>query len=277
MKKSIVAIMAHSDDIDIFTGGTFAKYMAEGYKGLYGVLSRCNSGWTITEEKGGHYLPSVEIIPQRKKEAQAAADVYGAELYYDDLLENCYTKKDGTLLLPGNKTTEVMSKNEKYDGTLLCVASGAGTWENHPVVEKVVDILIEWEPEILIAQCIQNLNPDHFSAAMIVAKAWLLAKEKVNIGPIWLPIMQDQTAFPKLNVDISIDVTGHTKTALKGVLCHTSQGLGIAEWREPLITGWEIAGKKHGCKYAEEFSLAFSEDKTGPKGSSYMTFPQSKD
>jgi LmbE family N-acetylglucosaminyl deacetylase len=277
MKKSIVAIMAHSDDIDIFAGGTFAKYMGKGYKGLYGVLSRCNSGWTITENKGGHYLPSVEIIPQRKKEAQAAADVYGAELYYEDLLENCYTKKDGSLLLPGYKSSEAMSENEKLDGTLLCVASGAGTWENHPVVENVVDILIKWEPEIIIAQCIQNLNPDHFSAAMIVAKAWLIAKEKVDIGPVWLPLMQDQHAFPKLNADIAVDVTGYTEMALKGVMCHISQGLGIVKYREPLIQGWEIAGKRHGCKCAEEFSLAFSEEGTGLKDSIYMTFPKPED
>jgi len=277
MKKSIVAIMAHSDDIDIFAGGTFAKYMAEGYKGLYGILSRCNSGWTITEEKGGHYLPSVEIIPQRKKEAQAAANVYGAELYYDDLLENCYTQKDGKLLLPGYKTVKVIDKDENLDGTLLCVASGAGTWENHPVVEHIADILVTWEPEVIIAQCIQNLNPDHFSAAMIVAKAWLIAKEKVDIGPVWLPIMQDKYAFPKLNADIAIDVTGYTETALKGTMCHKSQGLLIDEWREPVILGWKIAGKRHGCQYAEEFSVAFSEDETGLKDSIYMTFPKPED
>ena len=48
MKKTVCAIMAHADDVEYYGGGTFAKFAAEGYKALYGVLSRCNSGWTVT-------------------------------------------------------------------------------------------------------------------------------------------------------------------------------------------------------------------------------------
>ena len=59
MKKSIAVVMAHADDIELSAGATLAKYIHEGYRALYGVLSRCNSGWTVTEEKGGalHLLP----------------------------------------------------------------------------------------------------------------------------------------------------------------------------------------------------------------------------
>lgn len=34
-RPAIVAIMAHADDIEYDTGGTFAKYMAQGYHGVY--------------------------------------------------------------------------------------------------------------------------------------------------------------------------------------------------------------------------------------------------
>jgi LmbE family N-acetylglucosaminyl deacetylase len=66
MKKSICMIMAHADDIEYSAGGTLAKYRAEGYRALYGVMSRCNSGWTVTAEKGGFYAPSVDIGAPRR-------------------------------------------------------------------------------------------------------------------------------------------------------------------------------------------------------------------
>ncbi len=72
MKKSICVMMAHADDIEISVGGTLAKYISKGYRALYGVLTRCNSGWNENATEGGQYKPSVEIMPRRRAEAEAA-------------------------------------------------------------------------------------------------------------------------------------------------------------------------------------------------------------
>ena len=85
----IAAILAHADDLELCCGGTFAKYLDQGYQGIYGVLSLCNSGWTKEGEKGV-YKPSKEVIPRRQAEAEAACRVFGAELFKLDLMENIY-------------------------------------------------------------------------------------------------------------------------------------------------------------------------------------------
>ncbi|MFD2333624.1 PIG-L deacetylase family protein [Cohnella sp. GCM10020058] len=75
----ILAIGAHPDDVECCVGGTLAKYAARGDEVTVMVATNGNVGSpTLTKE---------EIAAVRKKEAQAAADVIGADLIwldYDD-------------------------------------------------------------------------------------------------------------------------------------------------------------------------------------------------
>ena len=254
--------MAHADDIEYSAGATFAKYMAQGYRGLYGVLSRCNSGWTVTEEKGGHYISSLEIIPQRRAEAEAAAKLFGAELYYGDLLENCYTTKEGIRITPsftGPKgiASDRIREDDVPKGTLFAVASGAGaTWDNHPVVREIADLLIQWEPELVIGQWVGNLNPDHFSAAQIVAIAWQLAIQKADVGPYWMPIRYSGAggyAFPPLTPDRFVEVAGYEEQGLQAIACHRSQGGHLPGAQKRLKENWKAWGEKYGVASAEAF------------------------
>jgi LmbE family N-acetylglucosaminyl deacetylase len=254
MKKSICVIMAHADDIELSAGATLAKYIAEGYRALYGVMSRCNSGWTVTEEKGGHYVPSLEIIPQRRKEAQAAAKVFGAQLFQGDLLENCYMQRDGTQITvnfrgwPG-------PEEDVPDGVPFAVAQGTGDWPDSPILQELTDLLIEWEPELVIGQPFQNKNPDHFCAAMVLHTAYQAAKEKAELGPFWVPVAMPDSehAFPPLTPNRFVDVTGHEETCLKAAACHRSQGVHLAPSQDRIRQKWAKWGKLHGCTSAEGF------------------------
>ena len=67
MKKTITVIMAHADDIEYSAGATLAKYIDQGHRALYGVLARCNSGWTVTQKKGGHLPRTQERRAQLRK------------------------------------------------------------------------------------------------------------------------------------------------------------------------------------------------------------------
>lgn len=255
MKKSIVIIMAHADDIELSAGGTLAKYIAEGYQGLYGVMSRCNSGWTTTAEKGGHYISSLEIIPQRRKEAEESAKVFGAELFYGDLLENCYTKKNGSLITPSFTGTGEMNDDDIPAGIPMFVAAGAGAWEDHPFITKLADILLKREPELVIGQNIGNLNPDHFAAALIMARAWLSASKKSEIGPYWIPVSgkTQPDTFPPLVPNHFVDITGYEEKALTALACHKSQGMHLHEAQESRKKTWKEWGNKAGYTSAEAF------------------------
>ncbi len=78
---NILAVGAHPDDIEIFCGGTLAKYVAQGHKIFCCTATNGNIGSAI--------LPKDEIAAIRKKEAAKAASLVGGEyicLDYDDEL-----------------------------------------------------------------------------------------------------------------------------------------------------------------------------------------------
>ncbi|HBE03270.1 MAG TPA: hypothetical protein DC049_12470 [Spirochaetia bacterium] len=259
--KTVAAIMAHSDDIDIFAGGTFAKYTGQGYKGLYGVMSRCNSGWTVTREKGGHYISSLEIVPQRRKEAEAAAQNYGAELYYGDLLENCYTTRDKVRIVPSFQGAVDFNGNlsdadDFPAGTLLAVEAGAGGEEAKTVsiINDIAELLIKWQPELVIGQYFANNNPDHFNAALILAKAWQKASKAVKVGPYLIPVIHQEEGFifPPLAPNRFIDITGYEQKCLDGIACHKSQG-GEFHYTKRITGNWQHWGKMNNCANAEAF------------------------
>ena len=265
MKRTIAAIMAHADDIEFSAGGAFAKHIAAGAKGLYGVLSRCNSGWTRTEE-GGFYVPSRTIIPKRRQEAEEAARTFGAELYYGDLLENCYTTTTGARIapsfrLPENTEGGPMDKGippeEFPDGSLFLTAAGAGaSLGGHPAIRALVDLLVQWEPELVIGQPFGDMNPDHFLAAQIVAMAWHKASEQADIGPYWLPVIpapRDHQAFPPLTPNRFVDVTGHEETCLKALACHISQGGHLMRSQNIRSSEWGVWKGVSGLESAEAF------------------------
>jgi LmbE family N-acetylglucosaminyl deacetylase len=269
VKKTITVIMAHADDIELYAGATLAKYIADGYRALYGVLSRCNSGWTVTEEKGGHYISSLEIIPQRRAEAGAAARVFGAEFHYGDLLENCYTTRDGVRIIPSytgpagvSETAidkESIATDDLPEGTLFSTASGAGEpWEGHPVIREVADLLIAWEPELVIGQGIGNLNPDHFAAAQIVSIAWQVASREAQIGPYLSPVTPPRAGrlkFPPLTPERFVDVSGHEETCLRALACHRSQGGHLPSRHEARRRSWGGWREQSGLEAAEAFAV----------------------
>jgi LmbE family N-acetylglucosaminyl deacetylase len=274
MKKAIAVIMAHADDIELYAGATLAKYIDDGYRALYGVLSRCNSGWTVTEEKGGHYISSLQIIPQRRAEAEAAAKVFGAEFHYGDLLENCYTTRDGVRIISsytgpvgvGGEAIdrEAIAADDLPEGTLLSTASGAGEpWDGHPVIREVADLLVAWEPELVIGQGIGNLNPDHFAAAQIVSIAWQVAARETPIGPYLSPVPPPRAGrlrFPPLRPDRFVDVSGHEDTCLRALACHRSQGGHIASRQEGRRRSWGGWREQSGLEAAEAFAVIHTQD-----------------
>lgn len=253
MKKSVCMIMAHADDIEFSAGGTLAKYISDGYRALYGVLSRCNSGWTV-DKRGGRYVPSLEIIPKRRREAKAAAKVFGAKLYQADLLENCYLQHDGTVLT-ANFSGWTGPADDVPAGVPLAVAAGAGDWLDHPVIGELASTLAEWEPELVVGQPFQNGNPDHFCAALILARAYRIARRNAEIGPLWIPVATSdrENVFPTLSANRFVDVTGHEETCLKALACHKSQGGHLRDAQDGLRAHWRKWGEIRGCQSAEGF------------------------
>ncbi|MBP1994714.1 PIG-L deacetylase family protein [Paenibacillus eucommiae] len=71
---NVLAICAHPDDAEIWCGGTLAKYALRGDKVTIAI--------STNGEVGSPTLPKEEIAEIRRKEAQEAADIIGAELIW---------------------------------------------------------------------------------------------------------------------------------------------------------------------------------------------------
>ena len=68
---NVLAFGAHGDDLEAFCGGTLALYARSGHKVVMCV---------VTDGRGRPQGDPLEIAALRKKEAEASANVIGAEL-----------------------------------------------------------------------------------------------------------------------------------------------------------------------------------------------------
>jgi LmbE family N-acetylglucosaminyl deacetylase len=87
--KSVLAVGAHPDDIDILCGGTLAKYSKQGVKVSIAVATDGSAGHLV--------IPPKELAEIRRREAENSAKVIGADFYWlgfvDEMLfENLETR-----------------------------------------------------------------------------------------------------------------------------------------------------------------------------------------
>jgi LmbE family N-acetylglucosaminyl deacetylase len=74
LPKRVLAVGAHPDDLEILCGGTLAKYAQQGAQVIMAIA---------TDGSAGHRLiPAAELAEIRRAEAQAAADLIGADLVW---------------------------------------------------------------------------------------------------------------------------------------------------------------------------------------------------
>jgi LmbE family N-acetylglucosaminyl deacetylase len=220
-EKCIACIMAHADDIELSGGGTFAKYIAHGYKGIYGVLSFCNSGWSYNECGKGIYKPSTETIPIRLQEAEEAALIFQAEIFRMKLLEDNFTDSKGNRNHLSFATGNYNDNEIPKGGIPLVNAASSNTPAGIATIKRLTDFLVKNTPDLVIGQCIDSNNPDHFNAALILRKAYLEASKRVKLGPYYIG-HASQPFFP-IEPDWIVDITGFEEVAEKAISCHESQ------------------------------------------------------
>ena len=247
----IAAILAHSDDLELYCGGTFAKYIARGYRGVYGVLSTWTTGHTKVNG-ASRYLPTRAIRPRSLAEMQRAAQVFGAELFALNLADRHYTDADGRAVPLTYALQTRAGEGLPPEVTPLVTASTppASADASAGAIMKVAELLIKYRPRIVIAQTVDGGNIDHFAAALIVHKAYRQAAASVTLGPLYMRLTE--ASFFRRQPDWVVDVTGYEEVAEKAIACYESQG-GTA-YHVRMRARWREAGAKIGVKSAEPFA-----------------------
>lgn len=235
--KCILVFGAHADDVDEIAGGTFAKYIAAGYKGVYVSVTNNLAGCNIEKtpfSKGPRFTVSgspykypcdgLETNQIRSVEARAAAAVYRADIEFLDFCEPevffgrkiiVYGTQDFlNYNPPGRRQINVATRYSED-------------------VNVVFELLKKYKPEIVIIHTLGGEKLDHEGSAYMMYLAFTKAiNRNVPVGKLWMTIngwLQDYPAMAngKGKPDIHIDVKDFLKTKYEALDMHVSQNGGF--------------------------------------------------
>jgi LmbE family N-acetylglucosaminyl deacetylase len=235
-RKCILVFGAHADDVEGAAGGTFAKYIAAGYEGIYVCVNNNTAGCVIENTQNPRYgrgtsftisnspklypVDALETIQIRQEEARAAAAFYGATPVFLNFREifiwqgrtECYLGSDEFHMYqpPGRQiisTGTVLSKD----------------------VSLVVDLLKKYEPEITIIHTLGGEKDEHGNSGYLMYLAFTKAiAQKIPVGKLWMKIdgwFLDEPAKSngRGKPDIVIDIKDFLKIKYEAFCKHVSQ------------------------------------------------------
>jgi len=236
-QKCIMVFGAHADDVDEIAGGTFAKYIAMGYQGIYvsvtNNLAGCNiektpffagPKFTVSASPYEYPVDGLETNQIRSEEAKAAAAVYGAIPVFLDFCEPeiylgrkviIYGTRDFIDYNPPGRRQINLATRYSEDVTV------------------VFELLKKYQPEIVITHTLGGEKLDHEGTAYMMYLAFTKAIEhNVPVGKLWMTVngwLLDDLAQKKGRgrPDIHIDVRDYLPTKYEALNKHISQNGGF--------------------------------------------------
>ncbi len=243
-RKCILVFGAHADDVDEMAGGTFARYIAEGYQGVYvcalnnfsgNRLEKVPGNWdfdqrkptaALTGSRNMYSVDALETMQIRKEEALQAAGVYGAELVFFDFRE--------PEIWLGRRAVPYGSREfQDFDPPGRRFVNLATRY--HADVAQVVDLLRTYQPEIIITHTLGGEKVDHGGCAYMMYLAFKEAMARgIAVGKLWMTVngwLSDADAQKNGRgvPDVHIDVRDFLKTKFSALDKHASQNGGAGQ------------------------------------------------
>lgn len=236
-QKCILVFGAHADDVDEMAGGTFAKYIASGYKGVYvcvtNNLAGCNlertpfyagPKFTVSDSPLKYPVEGIETRQIRSEEALAASSVYGSETVFLDFCEPeiFFGRK---LIIYG--TRDFLDYNPPGRRQINLATRYSED------VNLVYEMLKKYQPEIVITHTLGGEKLDHEGTAYMMYLAFKKAMDnKVPVGKLWMTVNGWLLDYPankngRGKPDVRIDVKDHLKTKYEALNKHVSQNGGF--------------------------------------------------
>ena len=236
-EKCIMVFGAHADDVDEIAGGTFAKYIAQGYLGVYVCVTNNVAGcniertpyfagprFTVSDSPNKYPVDGLETNQIRSEEARQAAAVYGADIVFLDFGEpEVYFGR--RLIIYGTQDFLDYTSGWKRQINLATRYSED--------VNVVFELLKKYRPEIVIIHTLGGEKLDHEGSAYMMYLAFKRAMDrKVPVGKLWMPVngwLLDKTAQKngRGKPDVKIDVRDFLKTKYEALNKHVSQNGGF--------------------------------------------------
>jgi LmbE family N-acetylglucosaminyl deacetylase len=235
--KCIMVFGAHADDVDEIAGGTFAKYTASGYKGVYVCVTNNVAGcniertpffkgprFTVSDSPMKYPVDGLETNQIRSEEARQAAAVYGADIVFLDFGEPevFFGRK---LIIYGTQDFLDYTSGWKRQINLATRYSED--------VNVVFELVKKYRPEIVIIHTLGGEKLDHEGSAYMMYLAFTKAMDRnIPVGKLWMPVngwLLDKTAQKngRGKPDVRVDVKDYLKIKYEALNKHVSQNGGF--------------------------------------------------
>jgi len=242
-----MAVMAHADDLELYAGGTMAKFTDQGYEGILVMVTANIDGGKIGNKSYRQTTPE-EVAPVRAAETEKGAAILGVRIIENLKLQNlCYSNGKGFVTI-GDPDFNYCRADT---GALLAAAA-----MNERLLQPLIDLYARYEPEIVV---MQNMNSgfEHLCAGHIAHLAFRKAMAQgASLGQLWLPMALRPTAWASdlrlyASPNILIDITRHWDRKVAAILAHQSQQLeSHVEGVRTINRYWGMARE---CELAEPF------------------------
>lgn len=253
VQKTIMAIGAHADDIELYVGGTLFKYMEKGYDVVYVMSTNNMSGnWKTLHADGRITVrnpPYHELQPQRKKECDAAAAAFDTTPIHLDhpqrhFLDDDCRKQD---LSYGSPRPNCVAPQQHSILT---------AYEDEKSLNDLASLILKYQPEVVVTHGPIQVNIEHTATCLLVSRAFEYAQKQGHEGMLlhWLDITPHQPRkwFGKhfLKWETHVDVSDYWQRKLDAVRLHACQ-IPVPENVE--FPQW---GPACNCEHAEVFTVA---------------------
>ncbi|HET7179072.1 MAG TPA: PIG-L family deacetylase [Chryseosolibacter sp.] len=230
-RKCILVFGAHADDVESLAGGTLAKYIAEGYEGIYvGVvnnLAGCSLNrtpyfnappFTMSGSPKEYPVGALETSQIREEEARAAAAALGAT----------------PVFLNYNEPWFSMGRKQIDYGTDLFyqyAPAGRPTVSLATYLDDEVDFVFEllkkYRPEIVIIHTLGGEKHDHGNSGYMMYMAFKKAvQQNVPVGKLWMRVDGWLRDSQRGKPDVRVDIKKYLKVKYEAYDKHVSQNGG---------------------------------------------------
>jgi LmbE family N-acetylglucosaminyl deacetylase len=221
----VLAVGAHSDDIEGHVGGTLALLVRQGWKGIYVINTNNTAGNFVgqggsTATERSFPADALETIQIRQEEGRRAAAALGTEAHFINVNEMyCYL---------GRK--KVFMEDDAWG---VYNAPGIGPVTSGPEgkgLEVMTALLERYEPDIvLVSHLLGHWSAEHSQTGDLVYRAFKRASARgARLGQLWMPVGRRLQYFQRVTFkpDVSVDVTDAWSFMLEAGAHHVSQGGG---------------------------------------------------
>ena len=245
-KKTVLAVVAHADDLEFMAGGTVARLALEYGYDVYQYILTDNG-------KGSYRLPREELVQVSKAEAQRAGQVLGLRAVRFEGYEDGELEQENPAVLRG----KVMAMLREVRADIVMGWDPYAPYEDHPDHRAVARATLD------AASFCGNpmFHPDHADPPYAVTEAYWFAKHPWNAElyvdiALWLETKIEALLCHACQMDLTLDMIRQEMQQI-GVAPEALAAVGEELGHEPIAEGIRAVtaqcGAARGLRHAEQF------------------------